>query len=55
MDATVKRPLIKFSSYKFDFGACPVTKNPVPNIKTLTITNNDSLTMQVETTFDRKP
>jgi len=54
LTANVKKPLIKFNTYKFDFGVCPVTKNPVPNTKILSISNNDQMTMQVETLFTRK-
>lgn len=46
--------MIKFNGYRFDFEYCPVTKNPVPNTKILTISNNDQMTMQVETKFERK-
>jgi len=55
LEATVKKPLMKFNNYKFDFGYCAVTKHPVPNIKTLSIYNNDQMTMQIESSFVRKP
>lgn len=53
--ANVKKPNIRFNTHKFDFGLCAVTKNPVPTTQILTITNNDELTMQVESNFTRKP
>jgi len=55
LEANVKKPNIRFNTHKFDFGLCAVTKNPVPTTKSLLITNNDSMTMQVESSFIRKP
>ena len=51
----MKKPNIRFNTHKFDFRLCAVTKNPVPTTKILSITNNDAMTMQVESIFVRKP
>ena len=42
LSGAARRPGVKLNQHVFDFGQCFVTSQPVPNKKTLTITNIDN-------------
>lgn len=41
-DGAARKPGVRLNQHVFDFGQCFVTSQPVPNKKTLTITNIDN-------------
>lgn len=51
---SARKPGVKLNQHIFDFGQCFVTSQPVPNKKTLTITNIDNQAISVESNFEKK-
>jgi len=54
LSGAARRPGVKLNQQTFDFGQCFVTSQPVPNKKTLTITNIDNQAISVESNFEKK-
>ena len=51
---SARKPGVRLNQHVFDFGQCFVTSQPVPNKKTLTITNIDNQAISVESIFEKK-